>query len=105
VQCPKCREKADGFNVTIPIGRRWNPEKKEMGMWAWGTTGMACIRCNNAIVSWPTSDSDISQEYVRSLVTSDIPGVLEVLFVSAPVFNSQCRLPSEETENAEVHAQ
>jgi len=102
VQCPKCQKPADGVSVTVPIDRRWDPDSQEMRTWAWGTAGMACFRCNKAIVCAPEKDAPVSEQYIRELIKADIPGLLEVDFIDAALFNRACRLPAEEPEKEEV---
>ena len=99
MQCPHCDKPALGFNVSIPLGQRWNPEAKKMGRWAWGTSGMACLDCNIAIIPQTVSEG-ITIEYVRAIVEADIPGLTDVQFVPEPWFNEHCRLPAEEPTKA-----
>ena len=97
MQCPRCDKPALGFNVSIPLRQRWDPEAKEMRMWAWGTTGMACFECNTALMPNTFSES-ITQEYVRAIVEADIPGLVWVQFVPTPWFDEHCCFPAEKTE-------
>ena len=104
-RCPKCEIQALGFNVVVPIGRRWDPDAQEMRTWAWGTSGMACFKCNKAILPRPEEGGPVSEEYIHSLVKADLPGLIEVSFVNPDLFQTACCLPAEEPENVEALSQ
>jgi len=99
MQCPRCNTLAAGFNVIVPLTRKWDPEAKEMRWWTWGTSGLACLSCNTAILP-NTFSEGVTQEYVRALVERDIPGLASIRFVPAPWFDEHCRLPAEEPTKA-----
>ena len=95
MQCPHCSNRADGFCVTVPINRRWDPEAKEMRWWAWGTSGMVCNSCNIAIITNAFGEG-VTEAYVRVIIETDIPGLKEIQVVPEPWFDEHCRLPAEE---------
>lgn len=98
MRCPKCRKNALGFNITVPIGRRWDPDSGEQRIWAWSTSGMVCMECNRALVPVPEKDAPVSEEYLRALIRGDLPGIIGVTFLSESLFRITCRLPAEEAK-------
>lgn len=113
--CPHCDTAALGFNVTVPLEERWDPETKEMRWWAWGASGMACYVCNVVILpdEFTARRSDregeihtlVSEAYVRELVMRDVSGIKRIEVVPAAWFEEHCCLPAEgpkDPENAEV---
>lgn len=103
MQCPHCNSSADGFDVTVPLSKHWNEKDQRYGRYAWKVIGMACMSCRIAVL--PNKDhKDVSLDYMRVLVETDIPGGLVVQFVPEPWFDEHCRVPAEEPKNAEVPA-
>lgn len=58
---------------------------------------MVCFVCHIAILPNEFHE-EVSGEYVRVLVESDIPGLAQIQFVPTPCYDEHCCLPAEEPE-------
>lgn len=68
-------------------------------MWAWGTSGMACLQCKNAILPIRFSEG-VTEEYVRAIVAAGVLGRCSVQFVPEVWFEEHCCLPAEAPKDA-----
>lgn len=97
-RCPHCNAPADGFNVTVPLRKKWNPETRRMEWWAWCTSGMACLNCLAVIIPNAFSEG-ISEDYVRALIQCDL-SLSKIQVVPKDQFERECCLPAEAPKGA-----